>query len=151
MSCRDTEYVINGVPADGPSETLVPGEVVHFVPFRPARTVDRAIGGAVPTLPAVGVTAATIARGDEGPIVTCGKALVLLEVSMNGPLTPAANDPLWVSATQAGRATPVAPMGHGDPFFLGIVKDASGFRETGAVIADIRPGLCCWYASRGPM
>lgn len=141
MSCRNSEYVTN-YGGGG----LALGTVVRFVGDN---VILHAKGDNVDTLPAVGVTAAPFAPYDEGPIITCGKAVV--RMASDTP-TPAASDPLWVSATEAGRATTVAPaVSDVEPFFLGIIKDASGYTPNNPeVVADIAPGFCCWFLAMLP-
>ena len=70
--------------------------------------------------------------GGRGQVATNGRAFVLLEAA----LAPAAGDPLFLSATVAGRGTTAVPA---IPIYLGIVKDASIYAATGGVIADLVP------------
>lgn len=85
----------------------------------------------------VGVVLGAGANGALVPILTHGKATVLLEVGLVGV---AAGQTLWVSPTVAGRATNVKPSAIGNVVLcIGVIKDASAYGTNSPVVADVGP------------
>lgn len=121
MSLPD-EVIVSGFNASG--GVLLRGEIVRATTTN--RDVVRAQADAAAnlsgTLGPVGSFRA--ADGNVVNIVAAGRGAVRL--ATDSPV-PAAGNTLWISATEAGRATVTEPL---NGLAIGIVTDASGFNAT---------------------
>jgi hypothetical protein len=124
MSCRINENVVVAVSTitEGQVLRLVGDEQVGLAIANTAVNVEGTAG--------VALSGGTITQSI--PMLTNGKCLVKLEQN----LTPVAGDTLYVSATEGGSATNVAPA---LAVIVGICKDASDYSiSTPYVVADIQ-------------
>ena len=101
-------------------------------------TVSRAIATALASSRAVGVYTGTANTLSQGPRVG-----ILLQAGLNAGTPPAAGQPIFVSASVAGRGTNVAPSAVGQvEAQVAILLDASGYNNATGSVQD-----CVWLVT----
>jgi len=117
---------------------IIPGEVVQVIPVAAGSTIKAAQANIAANIQGtIGVTLGQSPVATGGPMVvaTAGPAFVLLETV---PLLVLANgETLFVSATQPGRATNVAPV---NARSIGVIHDKTMYALKGGVVCDLQIG-----------